>query len=62
MLQRNGKNRTPGGQLKLPEATRALLQEAEAARRQQQAEQQRMLYDGPMRATQTASAVGVRVT
>ncbi|KAF8060498.1 histidine--tRNA ligase [Scenedesmus sp. PABB004] len=61
VLRRNQKNRSPGGQLKLPEATRALLAEAEAAARAARAERDRGTWGAGIAAAQTASAVCMRV-
>eukprot|EP00878_Enallax_costatus_P044984 GHUV01053803.1.p1 GENE.GHUV01053803.1~~GHUV01053803.1.p1 ORF type:complete len:376 (+),score=151.19 GHUV01053803.1:162-1289(+) len=59
---RNGKNRTPANQLKLSDATKAYLKEAEEAYRVRKAEHNHELWTGKMAATQTQSAFGIRVT
>eukprot|EP00775_Hariotina_reticulata_P012339 gene12339-12472_t len=59
---RNNKNRIPGNQLKLPDATKSFLQEAEAAAKAAKEQKNHELWDAKMRATQTDSAFGIGVT
>lgn len=56
VLHRNARNRTAGGQAKLPEAARAYLAEAEDAAKRARAERVRAWFDPKIAATQTASA------
>ncbi|WIA35240.1 hypothetical protein OEZ86_003701 [Tetradesmus obliquus] len=62
VMRRNNKNRVPGNQLKLPEQTKAYLAEAEEAWRLAKEQKNHQLWDAKMKATQTASAFGIRVT
>ncbi|GFR51207.1 hypothetical protein Agub_g13556, partial [Astrephomene gubernaculifera] len=61
VLKRNNKNRTPRSQLKLPEATREYLGEAEEAAKAAKEAKKSELWDDKMKATQTESAFGLRV-
>ena len=48
--------------IQLPDAAKEYLKEAEEAAKVRKAEQQAALWDAKMRATQTDSACGIRVT
>eukprot|EP00879_Flechtneria_rotunda_P006099 GHRR01006412.1.p1 GENE.GHRR01006412.1~~GHRR01006412.1.p1 ORF type:complete len:608 (+),score=207.09 GHRR01006412.1:162-1985(+) len=62
VFRRNNKSRTPGTQLKLSQQTRDYLKTAEEAAKAAKEERFHELWDAKMRATQTASAFGIRVT
>ncbi|KAL6748036.1 ankyrin repeat-containing domain protein [Haematococcus lacustris] len=59
-LKRNGKNRRPREQPKIPDATRDFLAQAEEEAKIRKANKQSELWDEKMRATQTESAVIIR--
>ncbi|PNH12207.1 Ankyrin-3 [Tetrabaena socialis] len=60
LLRRNAKNRTPRSQVKLPEASKQYLAEAEEAFKEVKEAKKSSLWDDKMRATQTESAFGTQ--
>ncbi|GBF99778.1 hypothetical protein Rsub_12218 [Raphidocelis subcapitata] len=60
VLRRNGRNRTPGGQLHLCESVREMLAAAEEVERAARAERKRTVWDPKLAATQTATACVLR--
>jgi hypothetical protein len=60
VLRRNGRNRTPGGQLHLCEPVRDVLAAAEEVERTARVERRRTAWDPKLAATQTASACVLR--
>ncbi|GMH38839.1 hypothetical protein BSKO_06737 [Bryopsis sp. KO-2023] len=60
-LARNNKNRTPRAQVKIPQATKDFLLDAEEEAKERKKEKASSLWDNKMKATQTESAFGLRV-